>query len=590
MTDVVATQSPGMRPLNKGATLQISRTPILEEIELKRSEENENTPNQPIETPQENAEEPVQQPEVFQDPNAEIAAYYGAMPNPYFQNQNVFPNGFATGENGENQPLQGSYEEQQQQYFQQMMMFQQLMFSQSFYGWPPQQQQQYQNGGGRRNGRKGRKGRRRKGNKNKKESDKKSGATKLNKDAAVFTPKADFKDPISKGDPTKEASPIEENNDSSKAKEAKPPVKKSTGPKPGTWANLAAKKPSEKKPLIKVDNKSRSLSLKSRVQPSQPPLTTSSAASSNPSVAVTNSSSSVPQQKIQQPIAPPLRTHPAQKSAISRPTTQSGAPPRTAPVPQARPPSTNTHPLNQQQRRSPPQQIPAGRQPISRPLPMDPTNSSNAVPRPPHPGSVTHTSNAADPDAPPTTNTSNAANSSERDNISPPPPQQQRPSKPRPVWPKIKPSSNKITTTTIPKVGDRDSSSSEELMNGETGSTGETGSSESKEQDSASGLASDTLDEISDPNDPLRHKTLDMPMEVFTTSVAQPQMWAQLASHTKIWAKGPPPIQDLPRSKQGPKFLKHGDPRSFREKRFKKRAASGKMRRNNRQSDDIGTW
>jgi len=339
-----------------------------------------------------------------------------------------------------------------------------------------------------------------------------------------------------------------------------------------------------------VDNKSRSLSLKSRVQPSQPPLTTSSAASSNPSVAVTNSSSPVPQQKIQQPIAPPSRTHPAQKSAISRPTTQSGAPPRTAPVPQARPSSTNTHPLNQQQRRSPPQQIPAGRQPISRPLPMDPTNSSNAVPRPPHPGSVTHTSNAADPNAPPTTNTSNAANSSERDNISPPPPQQQRPSKPRPVWPKIKPSSNKITTTTIPKVGDRDSSSSEELMNGETGSTGETGSSESKEQDSASGLASDTLDEISDPNDPLRHKTLDMPMEVFTTSVAQPQMWAQLASHTKIWAKGPPPIQDLPRSKQGPKFLKHGDPRSFREKRFKKRAASGKMRRNNRQSDDIGTW
>ena len=99
-------------------------------------------------------------------------------------------------------------------------------------------------------------------------------------------------------------------------------------------------------------------------------------------------------------------------------------------VPQARPSSTDTHPLNQQQRRSPPQQNPAGRQPISRPLPLDSTNSSNA------PASVTHTSNAADPHAPPT-NTSNADNSSNRDNISPPPPQQQRPSKPRPVSPKV---------------------------------------------------------------------------------------------------------------------------------------------------------
>jgi len=363
-----------------------------------------------------------------------------------------------------------------------------------------------------------------------------TGSTKLNKNAAVFTPKGgDFTEPVMKADPTKSL----EKNVAEEAKPSLPPSKpKPSGPR--TWAGMVGKQTSEKKPLIKVD-KSRS-PLKPRVQPSQPPLTEPAAVAATPPQQTASGTQQPPA-----PIAPPRQPiqHPA---AVGNPIPHPQQAPQIVPQTQnssPMPPARAQHP-QQQRRSSPPRRL--QQQPIQRPP-----------------------------------NTTNATTSATRT-------EPQRPSKPRPVWPKIKPSSNKITTTIISR-GDRDSSSSEELMNPETGST------ESKEQDSASGLASD-LDEMSDANEIPKVKTLDMPMELLTTSVAQPQMWAQLASHTQIWAKGAPPIQDPPRSKPivqktkaGSKFLKQGDPRGFKEKRFKKRPYSNKVRRNHRNDEEIGgTW
>lgn len=493
--DVCVTHSPGMRPLTAGASLQISRTPILDETERpeKRKEEEEEMPNPqipepPLETPAE-PEIPVQQTEY--DPSA----YWM---NPYFQT-----------------PM--TAEAASAQYFQHMMMFQQLMYSQ--HGWQQQPQQQYHNnGGGRKNGRNNKKRRRnRNRGKNKsKESEKNKATTssKLNKDAAVFTPKADFTDPVVKADPTKEK-PVE--------KVAESEEKTSQPPKPAarTWANMVGKLSSEKKPVIKVD-KSRSPT-KPRVHPSQPPVT-------KPTSAVAESPAS-PSNLAPAPIAPPHRQplqHPACAvgNPVVSPTSRNAKPvsattPQGA-TPQARPPlSIAPNNITTQQ------QPTTSRLHKTRPIQRPPVSTTNATP---------------------TSVTAAAPTTSE---------QPQRPTKPRPVWPKIKPSSNKITTTTIPR-GDRDSSSSED-MNPDTGSTG------SKERDAS--LASD-LDEMSDANQ-MSHapvKTLDMPMELLTTNVAQPQMWAQLASHTQIWAG-----KSKQAPKQAPKVFKQGDPRSFKEKRVKKR-------------------
>jgi len=500
--DVCVTHSPGMRPLTAGASLQISRTPILDETERpeKRKEEEEEIPNPQI--PEPPSETPAEPEIPVQQTDYDASAYWM---NPYFQT-----------------PM--TAEAASAQYFQHMMMFQQLMYSQ--HGWQ-QQQQHHNNGGGRKHGR-GSKKRRRNRNrgKNKSKENEKNKATassKLNKDAAVFTPEADFKDPAVKADPTKEE-PVEKVAESEE-KTSQPPKSAAR-----TWANMVGKLSSEKKPVIKVD-KSRSPT-KPRVHPSQPPVT-------KPTSAVAESPAS-PSNPAPGPIAPPHRQplqHPA--CAVGNPVvspTNNAKPvparlphPATTPqgaTPQARPPlSIAPNNITTQQ-----QQPTTSRLHKTRPIQRPPVSTTNATP---------------------TSATAAAPTTSE---------QPQRPTKPRPVWPKIKPSSNKITTTIIPK-GDRDSSSSED-MNPDTGSNG------SKERDAS--LASD-LDEMSDANpmsdaNQMPHaqvKTLDMPMELLTTNVAQPQMWAQLASHTQIWAG---------KSKQAPKqALKQGDPRSCKEKRVKKR-------------------
>jgi len=556
MTATGMTHSPGMRPLCKDGILQISRMPL----DFPKTTEEET----PEETPQETTEATEQAPEQVDVTQPQITQmqnpYLGyAPPTPFFQ-QGGFAQpsentgsesqpeadaaaaaGAATwdGSNVQNQtwdpsnnwdPNGMNYHEQQQMYFQQMMMFQQYMFHQNAYLANWNQQQQPYNGRknwNKKGGKRGRKGNRRRRNSPKNQQNQNQGSEQkpktetstLNKDAAVFTPKASMHpDNSLKGDPTKELSNTVPSQTTSTSAEAEPsatPISKPTGPR--TYANMVGRQQStEAKSLLTVD---RSRLMKPRGLGAHP----------SPTKPLMSASPKKPVNPVPAPIAPPKPTSQGQTS-----------PPRVAnPAP---------HP---QRRTSPPRP-----NPIQRPAPF---------------ASAPH---------PVTTSTATATAEASKQGLN---------SKSSPIWPKVKPSSTKITTTIKTK------DSADDLL------------SESSSQDHKSNESTNTLS--SELEAMPKVKTLDMPMEttqlqskIITSSVSQPQMWSQLASTHQIWAGGPPPTQEVSQSSivQKPKTspnkpLKQGDPRAVKDKRVSKqgkRAYPNKSRRGQNRSTQGGmfTW